>query len=538
MSCPDVLENNDPCKYHPKENEDGSPYSVKLPLTCPVQGRAFKKLLEGMAGRPQEYVTPNGKVTTNSVEGFHGLALKYRSKRIDLKHAHYCCKTNMVICHKNLGPLWKLITLCEMGVDIPAEAVEFMLKEQETWKKLREKRNKADYLHYRSRLKLKASERHASEKEHMVTLNAVGYATGEYTGSTVEESDKDDEEEEGVSSTTQDEGEQSEKEIDDELNNSVLVAETSPQDELPQLIFYDCKSTGGNIHSDHIIEVCGKVFAVSDAVAISKPEYSSLIHSSRTIMTVVEKKCGITSQMLFGAPRFGHVLEELLDWISTTVKEVEEYHNIPHYPVLVAHNGFAFDFRILFAELHRRKIPINRLKSIKLHFADTYFDCKREVKSDNPLFSGWTAVEKRSLEISSLFTKYFFDESYNAHRALGDVDAMVKLFTKTPLASLLSSMTIRNVQQMSNVWYENMQVYNRVQKLVLQFKQDTTKRMAERLDELGLTYTYIKEQYEALTCEEFGQWLHSIGISRKKWVCKITDHLRKLSKPAKSTSNK
>ena len=61
---------------------------------------------------------------------------------------------------------------------------------------------------------------------------------------------------------------------------------------------------------------------------------------------------------------------------------------------------------------------------------------------------------------------------------------MVKLFTKTPLASLLSNMTVRNVQQMSNVWYENIQVYNRVQNLVLQFKQDTSKRMAERLDEL------------------------------------------------------
>ena len=69
----------------------------------------------------------------------------------------------------------------------------------------------------------------------------------------------------------------------------MLVAETSPQDELPLLIFYDCESTCGNIHSGHIIEVCGEVFPISDAVAISKPEYSSLIHSSRTIMKVVEK---------------------------------------------------------------------------------------------------------------------------------------------------------------------------------------------------------------------------------------------------------
>ena len=118
----------------------------------------------------------------------------------------------------------------------------------------------------------------------------------------------------------------------------IADSESSLQDELPVLIVYDSESTSGSIHSDHIIEVCGKVFAVSDAVVISKPEYSSLIHSSRTIMKVVEKKCGITSQMLFGAPCFGHVPG--LDYNY----EVEEYHNIPHYPVLVAHNGFTFDF--------------------------------------------------------------------------------------------------------------------------------------------------------------------------------------------------
>ena len=161
-------------------------------------------------------------------------------------------------------------------------------------------------------------------------------------------------------------------------------------------------------------------------------------------------------------------------------------------------------------------------------------------KSSCTVFSSWTALEKRRLGIGNLYAKYFPGESYDAHRAIGDIDAMIKLFTRTPLASVLSNMTVRNVQQMSNIWYENMQVYNRVQSLVLYFKQDTTKRMAERLDELGLTYAYIKEQYEALTCEKFGQWLHSFGISRKNWVCKITDHFKRLSKhpQAKSTSNK
>ena len=56
-----------------------------------------------MAGKPQEYITTTGKVTTNAVEGFHGLAPKYCSKRIDLLTTHYCCKTNMGMCHKNLA---------------------------------------------------------------------------------------------------------------------------------------------------------------------------------------------------------------------------------------------------------------------------------------------------------------------------------------------------------------------------------------------------------------------------------------------------
>jgi len=49
---------------------------------------------------PQDYVSDHGRLTTNTVEGFHGLALIYRDKRTDLSHTHYVCKTNMAVCHK------------------------------------------------------------------------------------------------------------------------------------------------------------------------------------------------------------------------------------------------------------------------------------------------------------------------------------------------------------------------------------------------------------------------------------------------------
>ena len=76
------------------------PYHVKNGFTFKAQCDAFKSLLQCMAGKPQDYVSESGRMTTNAIEGFHGLALMYRDKRTDLSHSHYTCKTNMAICHK------------------------------------------------------------------------------------------------------------------------------------------------------------------------------------------------------------------------------------------------------------------------------------------------------------------------------------------------------------------------------------------------------------------------------------------------------
>ena len=81
-------------------NKDGTPYTSSQHFTCKAQVGAFKALLESMAARPQDYISERGRLTTNTVEGFHGMALVYRDKKTDLGHSHYVCKTNMAICHK------------------------------------------------------------------------------------------------------------------------------------------------------------------------------------------------------------------------------------------------------------------------------------------------------------------------------------------------------------------------------------------------------------------------------------------------------
>ena len=45
-------------------------------------------------------------------------------------------------------------------------------------------------------------------------------------------------------------------------------------------------------------------------------------------------------------------------------------------------------------------------------------------------------------------------------------------------------------------------------------KQDTSKSMAQRLKILGLSYTYLAEQYEsAKSPEDFVKWLNSVGVN-------------------------
>ena len=69
-------------------------------FTCKIQADEFKDHLYTLAEHPQDYVSDHGCLTTNTVEGFHGLALVYRGKKTDLGHSHYVCKTNMAVCHK------------------------------------------------------------------------------------------------------------------------------------------------------------------------------------------------------------------------------------------------------------------------------------------------------------------------------------------------------------------------------------------------------------------------------------------------------
>ena len=140
-----------------------------------------------------------------------------------------------------------------MGVDIPEAAVSAILDEQQLWSKQRERMNQSDYYQKRNLLKQRANKRHAAEKDHMVTLRAVGCTTAEYVGlsgtADPSESPADDVDFEEVED---DEAEPDNDATGDDCDPSADNRDTEElqSNMLPLLFFYECESTGGSTYDD------------------------------------------------------------------------------------------------------------------------------------------------------------------------------------------------------------------------------------------------------------------------------------------------
>ena len=123
-------------------------------------------------------------------------------------------------------------------------------------------------------MKQLANRRYEKEKDHMVTLEAVGISTATYSADTAMEDATADavDNEEDVN-------------FDEEPDNSLSTTPTVSLDGKQLLIFYDCETTGGSHYNEHVIEIASTVM-VPDNIHISTPEFSSLCRTSRHIAAI------------------------------------------------------------------------------------------------------------------------------------------------------------------------------------------------------------------------------------------------------------
>ncbi len=99
---------------------------------------------------------------------------------------------------------------------------------------------------------------------------------------------------------------------------------------------------------------------------------------------------GISQAMLRNEQPLSLVLLQFLQWVTSVTAEVSDATSTSHFPgiaidlfsnvfdllhfnihvVLVAHNGFSFDFPILLSEVESRDIPLSIFENHNVHFSD------------------------------------------------------------------------------------------------------------------------------------------------------------------------
>ncbi len=88
--------------------------------------------------------------------------------------------------------------------------------------------------------------------------------------------------------------------------------------------------------------------------------------------------------MLRNEQPLSHVLAQFLLLVTSVNAEVSDSTSTTHFPgsklyllffytniVLVAHNGFSYDFPILFSEVEKREIPLSTFETNNIHFSDS-----------------------------------------------------------------------------------------------------------------------------------------------------------------------
>ncbi|KAJ7361960.1 hypothetical protein OS493_014608 [Desmophyllum pertusum] len=168
----------------------------------------------------------------------------------------------------------------------------------------------------------------------------------------------------------------------------------------PLYFLYDCEATGGLVYEDHIVEIAAVLQPLPFNLQTKLPtNFQSLVNTSKRIAAPVLRKCGINQTDLLNQPKLSEVL-----------------------PNTSAHNGFVYDFPLLFAEVDRRyPLLTNKLFS-HICFGDTLANLQTLTKQGKvPL------QKKQKLGMPALHELYFPNKEFQATDVWGEVAKAAKL---------------------------------------------------------------------------------------------------------------
>jgi len=416
-----------------QRNCEGKDYRSSYELSCPFHSKAFELECLARAGKAEYVIHPElGKGHSNLPESIFSVLTHFRDKNVSLQKLTYEITTNLGLLCANepfmkavKGPAynWQEDLQSRTRIPISPEVAKFfdITSSQKAKASARHKseKTKSQRLQRKKQRSAKAEKR----KEFMKTLEVMHSYGG---------ANSDDEQDDKTDAAPR-----------DDVVMSDAEAETDADD---LWIVFDIEATGRNTMMDEMTEIAAIAVLVTDAgvmKTIGDP-FSTYVKTVREIPPDVEKLTGIKSfrhpdSPLKAAPVPKEVLSSFTSWVEGVTKAV-----VHRKRVLVGHNIQSYDLRLISRQLRRSKVNFEEeMRKRKVTgYVDTYRRVQKVAKTlQFPYKLDATASGNDSLSQTSLYQGLFNHPPQHAHRALGDISALVEIMrshfnSKTPAESL------------------------------------------------------------------------------------------------------
>lgn len=194
------------------------------------------------------------------------------------------------------------------------------------------------------------------------------------------------------------------------------------------VVAIDFETTGLSPARDRVVQV-GAVAESSSGALIF--ELNELVYTPVRIQARAQEITGISNADLCGRPEFGAVFRQLMGKVDDARRSARALSGAEPKVLLVAHNGFRFDFRMLIYEMSRHGLPLQALRERGVHLCDTYTAACQ--------VNGRRAGANT---LSALYQRVTGQEMQGAHDALADCRALVRIARHPPFVQAASDQIV------------------------------------------------------------------------------------------------
>jgi DNA polymerase III epsilon subunit-like protein len=186
-------------------------------------------------------------------------------------------------------------------------------------------------------------------------------------------------------------------------------------------VVMDIEATGLDTDQDHILDICMKyiqvnlLYPVGRIIECPRPSLNTLVYTDRPSNSEALKVHHLDAEKIKNAPTMTEVADRIIDYLDCGGEPV----------ILIAQNGFNFDFRMLLKCFER----VNKVLPSTVGFADSYVIIKDKY-----------GIQYGQGKLTRLYQYYCPQHAKDphhslllrAHRSEPDVDMIIEIMSSIP----------------------------------------------------------------------------------------------------------